>query len=122
MLPEWIWAIIVGSVVIGMVIYIWNTRNQGFITESKHTETCGKTKEGINMDINKISQSFKDTLSVQYQGIMELMKARFEGLDDKIENIVLKEIRLIGNGHGNGRGNGRGHAKPAKLKRKKQSS
>lgn len=111
MLPEWLWAIIVGGMMLGMVTYIWKSRNQGYLTMEFHSDICEKNRERINMDINKLSESFREALSVQYRNIQDLLNAKFEGLDQKIENTVLKEIRLINNGNG--------YSKPRSIRKRK---
>lgn len=98
MLPEWIWVMLVGSCLLGLIGYIWSTRNQGFLTETRHIELCNKRIEGVSMDIEKLSETFRDSLMMQTKGIHDLLNAKFEGLDEKIENKILREIRLL-NGH-----------------------
>jgi hypothetical protein len=97
MLPEWLWALIVGSILLALIGYIWNTRNQGYLTSEDHEEHCGKVKKEMCIDIDKVADSFGKTINDHYQNFQLLLNAKFENLDEKIENKVLKELKLISN-------------------------
>lgn len=100
MLPEWLWIILVGGMMVGLGKALWGSRNQGFLSTEKHIEFCGKVKEEVCMDIDKISASLNEGLKLHSHNIQMLLNAKFESLDDKIENKVLRELRLISNGNG----------------------
>jgi hypothetical protein len=126
MIPEWIWILAVGGIIVGLIKTLWSQRNkgyikaeehrklseeQGFLTAEKHVELCGRMRGEVSMDIDKIIKSFESALNLHSSSIQLLLNAKFESLDDKIENKVLKGLRLLGNGNG--------HTKSKILKKKR---
>ena len=79
-MPEWIWSIVIGGMVMGLIGVIY----RGVLTKNEHGELCKGAKKEVFDD-------FKITLKEEIQG----MKDYF---DIKIENVVLKEIRKINGG------------------------
>jgi len=79
-MPEWLWPILVGGVVMGLIGIVY----RGVLTKHEHAEMCGKNTKDIT---DKLTKAIRDELKD--------MKVYF---DLKIENVILKEIRKK-NGH-----------------------
>ena len=97
-IPEWIWVILVGGIIVGLIKALWGGRNQGFLSAEAHGNLCAKNREEICMDIDRMAESFGKSLDAQSENIKLLINTKFDNLDDKIENKIFKELRLLGNG------------------------
>lgn len=97
-IPEWLWVIVIGGILIGLIKSLWGQRNKGLLSIEDHIKACAEVRDVMNTDIERISKSFSDALAVHSKGMMDLLNAKFESLDDKIENKVLRQIKSMGNG------------------------
>lgn len=81
-MPEWLWVIIIGGVVIGLVTVIYSE----ILTESKHSKICKENTKPI-----------KDLILENRVIVKEQINGLREHLDLKIENTILTELRKINN-------------------------
>jgi hypothetical protein len=97
-IPEWVWMIIVGTVIIGLIKALWGSRNKGILSIRDHIDLCLKAREAIGVDIDRITKSFSEALITHSKNMTDLLNSKFDSLDDKIENKIFKQIRSMKNG------------------------
>ena len=77
MIPEWVWTLLVGGVLIGLIGVVYRQ----MLTKSEHAELCKKNSD-------EVRDVIKSTVREEMNDIREYF-------DLKIENVVLKEIRKM---------------------------
>ena len=77
MMPEWVWTLLVGGVLIGLIGVVYRQ----MLTKSEHAELCKKNSD-------EVRDVIKSTVREEMNDIREYF-------DLKIENVVLKEIRKM---------------------------
>jgi len=106
-MPEWLWMIIIGMVVLGLFgfiatdilknikgLFAWKAsldKRGGAMTQNEHRVFC-----------NDISQNFSQEVKVQIGEIKQGMVDQFadfkQWMNLYVENTILKEMRANGNG------------------------
>ena len=118
-MPEWLWIIVVGGVVMGLVgfiskeklkeiseLFTWKSnlnKKGGVMTKNEHGDFCKAITQSISRDMKDQSGEFKQIMCDQFTGFKEWMGVY-------VENTVLKEIKSM-NGNNN---------KPLSIKRKRK--
>ena len=77
MMPEWVWTLLVGGVLIGLIGVVYRQ----MLTKSEHAELCRRNS-------HEVRDAIKSTVREEMNDIREYF-------DLKIENVVLKEIRKM---------------------------
>ena len=77
MMPEWVWTLLVGGVLVGLIGVVYRQ----MLTKSEHAELCRKNSD-------EVRDAIKSTVREEMNDIREYF-------DLKIENVVLKEIRKM---------------------------
>ena len=77
MIPEWVWTLLVGGVLMGLIEVVYRQ----MLTKSEHAELCKKNSD-------EVRDVIKSTVREEMNDIREYF-------DLKIENVVLKEIRKM---------------------------
>jgi len=77
MMPEWVWTLLVGGVLIGLIGVVYRQ----MLTKSEHAELCRRNSDAVR-------DAIKSTVREEMNDIREYF-------DLKIENVVLKEIRKM---------------------------
>ena len=78
-MPEWLISLLIGGVIMGLIGLVY----KGVLTKADHAEVCKKNTQVVQDNI-------KTT-------IKEEMKDIKDYFDLKIENVILKEIRIRNN-------------------------
>jgi len=114
-LPEWLWIIIVGAVVIGLIRYVWYLKDRqaderfkslegwkegtikegGVLTKQCHEGLCEEVTDKMKVDLTVFGKDMKESITQGFAAHKQWVEVKFENIDDKIENKILKELQKI---------------------------
>jgi hypothetical protein len=105
-MPEWIWIIIIGVVVLGLISFIardilkrisglfaWKAgldKRGGAMTHNEHRAFCNDITQSFGQEVKTQMEDFKQTILDQFTGFKTWMNLY-------VENTILKEMRENGN-------------------------
>ena len=83
-MPEWLLTLLVGGVIVGLIGVIYKQ----LLTKSDHAEICRETQQSL-------IRSRKEDMEQMFRLHRAWLEDRFESLNDKIENTVMKELKKL---------------------------
>jgi len=105
-MPEWLWIIIIGGVVLGLIgfiatdilkrmrgLFIWKAdldKRGGAMTHNEHREFCDDICKSFGLEMKVQVGEFKQTMLEQFVDFKKWMNLY-------VENTILKEMRENGN-------------------------
>jgi preprotein translocase subunit YajC len=101
-MPEWLWPILIGVVIIGLIAFIYNNQDKRVDNIEKWKETRPMADEiltkSIHADICKGNmQEIKDVLIDNREILVKHVELLKEHLDLKLERDILSELRKLNN-------------------------
>jgi len=114
-LPEWLWVVIVSGVLMGLVKLVWSLRSKytdsrfksledwrndliksgGALSRDLHNIFCKEVTDQMKVDMSDLGRDLKENLKQSFEIHKAWVETKFEGMDDKIENKILKELRKL---------------------------
>ena len=106
-MPEWLWIIIVGVVILGLLgfiatdilkrirsLFTWRAgldKRGGAMTHNEHRVFCSDITQGFSQEVGVQAEEFKQSMVDQFADFKKWMNLY-------VENTILKEMRANGNG------------------------
>lgn len=142
-IPDWLWTIIIGGVVLGLIKYVFYLRDRqtkikdgqvenrfksleiwknglvdkgGVLTINKHSTLCGEVDNHMNECFTRLGVELKDSITQGFVSHRQWVEAKFETMDAKFEAIDDKIENKVLKGIRNLNGDGK---VKVKLKKKK---